>query len=176
MPTSSVIMMTEIAELFCRVNPATVLDIGVGFGRNGAIFREAADARWGRCRPDQWQCKIDGVEVFAQYNNPQWGVYDRVFIEDIRTFVKKPFDYEFIFLGDVLEHLPQKDAANLIFTLRYAAKKCLAICLPLGHSPQDAMFGNKAEQHVSVWQEEDFRGFKKILKGKKGLFYIMTDE
>jgi 2-polyprenyl-3-methyl-5-hydroxy-6-metoxy-1,4-benzoquinol methylase len=169
MPTSQLILIPEIAEIYCRVAPASVLDIGIGFGRNGAIFRECSDARFGRVKKEDWQTEIVGIEIFRGYENPLWEVYNYVIIDDIRKMFNRDFD--FIFCGDILEHLSKGDALRLLDALWQRCNKCLMVVLPLGESVQGAMFGNPAEEHISTWEAKDFATWNQRLKGNKGLFW-----
>ncbi|MFA5418964.1 MAG: class I SAM-dependent methyltransferase [Bacteroidales bacterium] len=169
MPTSQLILVPEIAEVYCRISPATVLDIGIGFGRNGAIFRECSDARFGRVKSADWKTEITGIEIFRDYENPLWGVYNEVIIDDAAKFAYGKYDL--IFCGDILEHLSKGEAMRLLQTLYNRCNKCLMVVLPLGESVQGAMFGNPAEQHISTWEAKDFATWNQRLKGNKGLFW-----
>jgi hypothetical protein len=171
MPTSKAHMIPSVAMLYMQQRPQTTLEVGVGFGKYGVLFREWGDARFGRVNQKDWQTKIHGVEIFGDYANPAWGVYDRVTIMDARR-ISTDSRYDFVFVGDMLEHLPKSEGAELLDKLKKVSNKCLAVVVPLGHQPQGALFGNEAEQHVSDWDASDFDGWSATILDGKGLFYI----
>ena len=166
-------MLQDVCGVFARVAPATSLEIGVGFGKYGCLFREIADARFGRVQERDWKCQLYGVEYFAGYSNPAWGCYNQVVIGNALDIDDSSI-YDFVFCGDVLEHIEKSQALELIERLKKVANKCLVIVVPLGASPQGAMFGNDKEQHISEWSVTDFPGFKNVLKENKGMFVYET--
>ena len=77
-----------------------ILDVGPGVGTYSTMLRTHG-------------YRIDAVEIFAPYIKKYDLIskYDNVFIGDICKFDFK--DYDFIILGDVLEHLHKEDAIEL---------------------------------------------------------------
>jgi len=54
-------------ELIRKINPESILDIGVGFGRWGFLFREFLEIWDDENYSGKWKRKIDGVEIFPDY-------------------------------------------------------------------------------------------------------------
>jgi 2-polyprenyl-3-methyl-5-hydroxy-6-metoxy-1,4-benzoquinol methylase len=77
-----------------------VLDVGPGVGTYSDLLRHKG-------------YQIDAVEIFRPYIE-KYGLiekYDNVYCDDIVKFDIS--DYDFIILGDVLEHLPAERAKEL---------------------------------------------------------------
>ena len=64
-----------------RLMPASVLDIGTGFGRWGVLCREFLDVWEGREAKELWQVRIEGIEAFPKCLTPLHDfAYDRVHV------------------------------------------------------------------------------------------------
>jgi predicted O-methyltransferase YrrM len=99
MPTSQFYQISDIVEFIVRTNPKSILDIGVGFGKYGALAREYLDQGE---RLYDWKRRIDGIEVFEEY------------ITDIQRFY-----YDNIYIGNAVEVLPKlEETYDLIFSHR----------------------------------------------------------
>jgi SAM-dependent methyltransferase len=180
MPSSYHGHITDVIGLYLQAKPKTVLDVGVGFGKWGTLFREYGDVFRGRLNPTEWQTKIEGVEIFPEYKNPNYDFsYNKVHFMDIKDFVKNNTDqYDFIYAEDVIEHLEKKEALEVIHKLKEKSKQ-FVLSIPLTDKwPQGEVFGNVHETHLSVWEEANFEGIfnnKKIYTNPAGkligLFY-----
>ncbi|WP_433615260.1 hypothetical protein [Paenibacillus cellulositrophicus] len=82
MGTSNWQNLSYCVALIRQAAPSSVLDIGIGFGRWGMLCREFLDVWQGRVFREQWQTRIEGVEVFPKnvddyhpyfYNHIYWG-------------------------------------------------------------------------------------------------------
>jgi len=112
-----------------------ILDVGPGVGTY-------ADLLSGH------KYQVDAVEIFAPYID-RFNLrekYDNVYVGDIRTFDIS--DYDFIILGDVLEHLSKEDATSLIDTIEKQNKECL-VAVPY-EMEQGEWEGNVHETHLQV--------------------------
>jgi len=164
MPSSYYGFLDEVVRVFMGVSPKTVLDIGVGFGKWGHLFREYGDIFVGRFEKDDWITQIDGVEIFEHYINAhehQKYIYDNIYIGNIFDIIDTLPEYEFIYAGDVIEHLHREDALIVLDKLKNKASKYLVVCIPLGDSSQwsqGEVYGNVHESHLSFWTPEDFMG------------------
>ena len=174
MPTSKAEAIPQLAALCMSSSPDTILEIGIGFGKYGTLFREWCDARFGRVRQKDWKTIIHGVEIFEDYRNPVWGAYDRVIIGNVMDLNFPPYD--FVFAGDIIEHLQKEQGFMLMELIKKMANRCCVIAVPLGSQPQGEMFGNPAEAHISTWNELDFEGWGgrvvEIGGAKKGIYWI----
>ncbi|MBC7343764.1 MAG: glycosyltransferase family 1 protein, partial [Clostridia bacterium] len=70
MPTSWYQVIPIVLDQIQSLQPRSVLDVGIGFGKYGMLIREALEVPLGRYYKHQWQIKVDGVEVFSGYKNP----------------------------------------------------------------------------------------------------------
>ena len=106
MPTSHLHQINEIVELIVLTNPQTVLDVGVGFGKYGALAREYLELRDGRNQYHDWQRRIDGIEVFPDYLTPLHDyIYDTVHVGNATEIMPAlNLRYDLVLLIDVLEH------------------------------------------------------------------------
>jgi hypothetical protein len=166
MPSSNAENIPLVLHFAWRLAPQSVLDCGAGFGKYGVLFREYLElqAANGAGRTDttldlpKRQVRIDAVEGFGAYiNGVHRAVYDNVFVETIEEFVKKDWSYDFIYLGDVLEHLEKDEAQQSILpSLISRARFGVLIVVPFEVEAQEAVFGNQLEIHRSRWTKQDF--------------------
>ena len=106
MPSSDPTSIPKVLAVVDRIKPRSILDLGVGNGRYGFLFREALDWNYGRLAKGDWWVKIEGVEIDASYLNPIHDyVYDTVMVGDFNALSLER-RYTLAFFGDVLEHWP----------------------------------------------------------------------
>jgi len=136
MPYSFSYYKQELLEWF-KMNVPThkrILDVGPGVGTYADLLAGQG-------------YRIDAVEIFPPYIK-KYGLtdkYDNVFVGDICKFDIK--DYDFIILGDVLEHIPKEDAIKLYEKI-VPAKECL-VAVPF-EMEQGEHEGNIYETHHQV--------------------------
>lgn len=133
MPRSEDDQIPYFLEVFERLQPKTVLDIGAGAGKYADLINRRA--------------KVHAIEVWAQ-NVETFDLaskYDEVFIWDARKH--EDFDYDLVIFGDVLEHMAEADAVALWNKAR-AQAKAIFMSIPIVHLPQGAEGGNPYEVHV----------------------------
>lgn len=179
MPSSNPETIPAVIELIWNLAPKSVLDIGAGYGKYGVLFREYLELRLRQghesgaetnlTRGNRLVC-IDAVEGFADYvGDLHRLVYDNVYIENILDFVKREWEYDIIFMGDVLEHMEKHLGVNLLSALLLRAKMGVLIIVPMNAKAQPAQFGNELEAHRSKWSTHDFRGTAPFIHaGRKG--------
>ena len=136
MPNSYTYFKPEIRQWFITNIPTTkrILDVGPGQGTYSDLLRELG-------------YRMDAVEVWAPYVE-QFGLrskYDNVYVADIREF--NMADYDFIILGDVLEHLSTEDAQKLIEDIYFSEKQCL-VAIPYMMAQDGEEYGNSYETHL----------------------------
>lgn len=174
MPTSNWQNISYSIGLIRELQPASILDVGVGFGLWGILCRKFLDASNGRYFPDQWKVRIDGIEVYRKYIHAYHSFFytqlyygdARVLLDTIRT------SYDLVILGDVLEHFEKAESHRFLDKCLGKAKRVL-IHIPIGPNwPQGAVYGNCYERHLSFWSMADFRN-RTILR--KRLFQEETD-
>lgn len=161
MPTAHHGNLVDFIDDLKRVNPKSILDIGIGFGRNGHLCREYLDVMRGNVWKSDWKVRIDGIEIFEKYIMPhQSFIYDNIFIMNCIDFYYKKWNYDLIIMGDVLEHI-EKNRAKLLLDEIIANNKYFILSVPMGDKwlKQGSMYGNDNEAHISVWDKIDFKGY-----------------
>lgn len=156
MPLGYVKALEPLTEAFLRFSPKSVLDLGIGYGLNGAILRNYFGGPDGRLDPTNPAFALHGIEIFPQYRNPMWGLYDRVWIKDIREVVSILPNYELVVCTDVLEHLEVELGRRVLQAPRHAF---FGVCNHLEANPKDGVFGNRHEAHVSQWSRDTLESF-----------------
>ncbi len=169
MPSSQAWRIPAVAELIYKIKPRSVLDIGIGFGKWGVIAREYTDVNKGRCAKNQWQVRIDGIEIFPAYKNPLWEVYNKVFIGNVLDVLPKLGNYDLIMAIEVLEHMRRADGQRMVSLMK---SKSVHFIVSYSNSVSPAVFGNRNEEHVSKWSAEDFVGYSLICeRGLSQVYY-----
>lgn len=135
MPESYSFYKSEIKEYF-KHNVSTdkkILDVGPGIGTYSLLLRGLG-------------YKMDCIEIWEPYVHEYnlSSKYDNVHIGNIIDFDIS--NYDFIILGDVLEHLTSGDAKNLINKIDSSGKECL-VAVPY-EMEQGEYYGNIYESHL----------------------------
>jgi hypothetical protein len=162
MPTSPYAHIQTFVDYLLETRPTSILDIGLGNGKLGFVARDLLDVMLGeRYRREQWQVRIDGIEVFPDYiQNHQRDIYDHIYIGDAFETIAQLGNYEMIFVGDVLEHFEKPKAWEFLDRCITHTEKHLILNLPLGPEwEQPAIYENPFEQHRSVWSWPELEPF-----------------
>jgi len=112
-----------------------ILDVGPGIGTYSNLLRE-------------FGYKMDCIEIWEPYVH-EFNLkekYDNVFVGNIMDFDFS--EYQFIILGDVLEHLTKEDGVELIEKIHNSGKRCL-VAIPYTME-QGEYHGNKYETHLQT--------------------------
>ena len=135
MPNSYNYFKQEIKEYFKENVPNTkrILDVGPGEGTYSKLIRELG-------------YKMDCIEIYEPYTITYnlRDKYDNVFIGNILN--QDITNYDFIILGDVLEHISADDSQKLIQKIVNQGKECLVAVPYL--MPQDGLDDNDHEKHL----------------------------
>ena len=149
-------------ELIRKLDPASILDVGVGFGRWGILFREFLEI-WDNGRYNgNWQVVIDGVEIFPDYiKDYHKYFYDEIFLMNALEYLENTHNiYDLINFGDVIEHF-SKDEGEKLIDLALKKGKYVLINIPIGKAwSQGGTDDNPYEEHKSVWYNNDFTKYK----------------
>lgn len=168
MPLNRAIHLSPVIEEIKYYKPGSILDVGIGWGLMGGIFRAYTDIMKSERAPElyhNWGCKIDGIEIFDWYRSKAWDLYNNVYVGNALEEIDKLGDYDIIYCGDVIEHLSKEKGHELIEKMLAHAGRCVIIATPSPAPKQDAIFGNDHEAHISEWTEEDFAKYKCELIG-----------
>lgn len=136
MPNSYTFFKPEIRQWFIDNLPANkrILDVGPGQGTYSILLRDIGYA-------------MDAVEIWEPYVE-QFDLkskYDNVYIGDIRDFSIK--DYDFVILGDVLEHISTEDAKKLLARMERAGVNYM-IAVPYMMEQDGEEYENQYETHL----------------------------
>ena len=146
MPSSYPHNIPAIVQVMLDLRPASMLDIGPGYGKYGFLAREYVDDFRGEMR-------IDAVEVFPDYlRRVGWSPYDEVLHVNLLE-VDLHRHYDLVLMIDVLEHFDRPDGYDAIYRATSAGDAVL-ISTPIGYE-QGASHGNEHEAHLSEWHPDD---------------------
>ncbi len=114
---------------------AAILDVGPGAGTYANLLIP------------QGFTDIDAVEIYEPYVErfSLRSLYRNLYVADIRTF-SFPRRYDFVILGDVLEHINVEDSQRLVERLRTSCRHAI-FSVPWMY-PQGVIDGNEAERHL----------------------------
>lgn len=156
MPSSTPKHVSFIIQEIMNINPKTILDIGVGFGKWGMLCREYLEVWNRRFKKQDWECHITGVEPFYDYvNEATRYYYDVIYNARIEDMMKHLTDYDLTLAIDVIEHIDKLKAKIVLSKLRHKTRN-LILSLPLGPewlgANQSYVRINPLEAHVSSWE------------------------
>lgn len=167
MPTGYPDSLTPVARLVEWLQPARVLDVGVGGGRMGFLAREYGHHPW-HPRAHGDGVEVHGIEGHEPYIGPvQRAVYDRLEIGDaldVLAILRADGQrYELVIASDILEHFDE-EGARLLLERCLAVGELLLIVTPSEWFAQTSE-ENDLETHRSFWDEAALRaaGAKAIL-------------
>jgi hypothetical protein len=143
MPYSSTFAKLEIQNHFDKnfSREIKILDVGPGAGMYSALL-----SCFSPILGYSLDFKLDCLEIWEPYvyEFNLKNFYNNVYIGDIRNFDFLKYDY--IILGDILEHLNTKDAQKIINTICDNNQKCLVAVPYLWE--QGPVFDNPYEEHL----------------------------
>lgn len=170
MPIGCYAMVPSLAHHLCLHRPARVLDLGMGSGGNGCAVRQWLDLG---VRP--WKTYLVGVEVWAEYRNPMWDLYNLIVVDTIENYLNNLTEtFDCVLLTDVIEHFCKPDGRQLLKRLRNAVapRGQLLVGTPAKFFAQGPVYGNRYEEHRSAWSRGDFEdlGFEVTIVGQPDYF------
>ncbi len=134
------------------------LDIGAGNGKYGKLVREF--------HPN---AHIIGIEIEPDYITrfQLHGIYNEVWCMPAQDMIDSKIDdaYDFVMIGDTLEHLKKSDGIDLLNFLVYRTRYMLVI-YPERYL-QGSWEGYRSEAHISFWKDSDFHGLDYILARRR---------
>ena len=178
MPSADPSNISEIIKIVYEIKPDSILDVGVGTGKYGHLFRDYLDGHWAGHAfhdPNTWTLNLVGIEVHEPYLTP---VHDYIYTAiwkgdafDILTKVGRQNCFDLVFLGDVLEHFDKEQGKQLIRAIRdnwLTAHGHILISTPnfktMINDECRIIFGNVHEMHKCRWYAPEFRDFKMKMK------------
>ena len=139
------------------------LDIGIGGGRWGLLWRDVMEWRAGRYHKSDWVYTLHGVEAWEAYRGPCWDFYDDILIGSIQDRIDTLIErepYDFIFCMDMIEHVPKAIGVDILDRLIRHTRNRLLISFPDGSNTKHALkqgevLGNHYEDHISLWTVDE---------------------
>lgn len=153
MPIGSLSIYPEIIRLTILNNPKTILDVGIGFGMNGAGIRN-----WYNSQAVKKQTVIIGLEPWDEYCNPLWQMYDSVLREPLQRVKKLTHKFDVILCTDVCEHWADDEIEPNVNKLKswLNPNGVILMSTPAIWIEQGAWEGNEYERHKSFWTRQRF--------------------
>lgn len=135
MPYSYTLYKEEVKQHFLKslVGSIRILDVGPGCGTYSHLLKEHFP-------------NMDAIEIFESYVG-QFDLlnkYNNVIIGDIREYDFR--DYEYLIMGDVLEHLSTSDAKNILKVVKENDILCM-VAVPYNYE-QGTYMDNVHETHL----------------------------
>lgn len=165
MPSSRPNTIPTVIHLIRQLRPQSILDVGVGFGKWGHLFREYTDIHEAENDPARyerknWHVRIDGIEGHAAYLTEMHRfLYNDIHIGNACELMPKLSRYDVIFMGDIIEHLDKQSGVKLLQDAVAMADKAVIVSTPKYETEQADLCGNELERHRSLWAASDFRAF-----------------
>jgi len=148
MPSSRPNTVPTVIHLVRQLQPRSILDVGVGFGKWGHLFREYTDIQEAERDPARyqrhnWQVKIDGIEGYPDYLTEMHRyLYNEIYTGDALEVMKKLSTYDLVFLGDIIEHFEKPAGLELLRQAIGHARKAVIVSTPKYETWQADFFGN----------------------------------
>lgn len=162
MPSSASETIPYLIEFIRKNRPhlKSVLDVGVGFGKDGFLLREYYDVKeWHNYKPETWQLKLTGVDIYNGYiSELQRMIYNKIIIGDIIDILPQLGTFDLAVLGDILEHFTKKEGYSLLDML-FDHVEDIAITTPYGFRKHQGTKENQHEEHKSGWTLKDFKKY-----------------
>jgi hypothetical protein len=155
MPNSANVFDEVVKEMLRACEPTAVLDIGPGEGKYGRMVAGLA-AETGRSILKTC-VEIDGPKIIERFNLR--ALYDEVICEDAANLPRKrpTLTGDVVLCGDMIEHLPKSQGADLIEFLQYRFRH-LFLVIPVDWLSLEYE-DYEHEAHVSIWRPADIARF-----------------
>jgi hypothetical protein len=168
MPSSFYDAIPVVLAAAMELRPRSILDVGIGFGKYGLLFREYLDVSAQTTGglafdPRRRGVRIDGIEAFQPYvTDLQRAVYDTIYTGEAQALLPGLGPYDLVFMADVLEHFTKADGRILLSQALAKAHRGVLVVTPAIHFDQGPVFGNPYEVHRSFWTPGDFAAYADV--------------
>jgi hypothetical protein len=169
-----------IIHLLAKLCPATMLDIGKGFGKYGFLVHEYVGIDPGK-RPNpnvslaqQSRVSVDAVECNENYLWPHiCQLYRNVHIGRIEDLYRSLPRYDVVLMADVIEHINKTDGLSVSKHFVEEGSSVI-ISTPYKFFDQD-LYQSGDEHHVSHWTPRDFDWcYHDHQKSDSGVVYLLS--
>jgi hypothetical protein len=167
MPSSRPNTIPLVIHFVREMKPKSILDVGIGFGKWGHLFREYTDILGAEHDPKRyerknWQVRIDGIEGHTPYLTEMHRfLYNEIHVGDARELIKRLPNYDLIFMGDIIEHFDKEQGMEFLRNACEHALKAVILTTPKYETDQEDLCGNELERHRSLWSADDFKAFSR---------------
>lgn len=165
MPFGSHSVFAQVINQLAIRQPKSVLDLGIGYGINGAGVRNWLDHGY-----EPYRTRLVGVEAFPKYRSPLWNCYNTIHEITIHDYLAiEPVElFDCILMTDVIEHFTKKEGIELLSKLKniLTPSGVLLVSTPAVWIKQGAVHGNEHETHKSLWYPYDFRDYELLMDGE----------
>ena len=160
MPSSHPHQLNEIAEMIMLAKPASMLDVGIGFGKYGFLAREYLEVWDGQHRGGKWRHRIDGIEAYKEYIlDHHKAIYDHIYFGDaLEILPTLEMQYDLLLASDILEHFDRDRGMKFLIACLARARNVI-VSTPFASGKQLVESDNPFETHRSEWGWKDFAGF-----------------
>lgn len=176
MPFSHSTQLSSIVGFIERLQPNSILDVGVGMGQYGFLARtnleninlfNVAGEQAAQNAKSKWKVRIDGIEAFRTYRTPVHDyAYNHIYWEDAQKILPTIADneYELVIAIDILEHFTDDEGLKFLGQLKRIAEKQVLLSTPKTFIHQEVA-ANPYENHRSVWTQAQLQaqGFSQLL-------------
>ncbi|MCM8799962.1 MAG: class I SAM-dependent methyltransferase [Candidatus Omnitrophica bacterium] len=175
MPTSDYHHIPDILHIVEYLKPESILDIGIGFGIYGYLFRYVLELYQGIDIKGS-NLRIDGIEIYEKLKNPLWDLaYDRIFIGDAIELLDTLGYYDLITACDIIEHL-SKEKGNLLIRKMIKHARIVIITSPRDFIKTEERFGDIYDIHKTLWSRKDFIDIPHLYKEISFTFMVVLSE
>jgi hypothetical protein len=159
MSTGALQSVELIVALILKLEPESFLDLGVGSGKWGFLFREYTDIWRGCALTRQWKSRIDGIEIFSPIvQDYQRAMYNRVFVGNAYTLIDELHSYDFVWAFDLLAAFEKQKGFEMLKKARKKTGMLLAVWQTLEEKvPLKSATNNPFDAKVSSWSLNDFK-------------------
>jgi len=165
MPWSADCFDPLVEDIITRLQPASMIDIGAGAGKYGAMARRASPRTW----TVAVEMQADYVEQFSLAE-----LYDEVWVDRAQdVFFERPdLTTDLVIFGDSIEHMRKSEGVDLLHYFAYRSR-CILCIYPTKYV-QYSVQGRAAEAHVSAWGLPDFAWFQTEHRQHEGMHLSMV--
>jgi hypothetical protein len=161
MASSFLCQIETIVLVLQKLSPATILDIGKGFGKYGFLVHEYVGID-SRKRPDptrtlaqQSRVAIDAIESNPDYMWPHIAeIYRSVTLGRIEEVYRNIGSYDTVLMLDVIEHLSKSDGIAIV--RHFISMGSTVVISTPARFFQQSLYESPDEAHKSVWSPSDF--------------------
>jgi ubiquinone/menaquinone biosynthesis C-methylase UbiE len=136
-----------------EIEGLVILDVGCGYGEWGFFIRTRKVGPPYMIGIDIWRPHLNRLRPL--------GIYEELVQVKVPILPFKEKSVDVSLACEILEHLSKHDGYLLLDELERVSRSLVIISSPMG-LPQEEIYGNPYEKHISEWKPEEFEnlGYK----------------